>query len=69
MEAVKLSPKFQVVIPKAIREELNIVPGQKVHVLAFPGRIEFIPVRPAHELRGFLPGLDTTVERDEEDRV
>lgn len=69
METVTISPKFQVVIPKQVREQLGLVPGQKVHALAYGGRIEFIPVRPARELRGILRGLDTSFERDEEDRV
>jgi AbrB family looped-hinge helix DNA binding protein len=69
METVTISPKFQVVIPKLVREQLNLVPGQKVHAVAYGGRIEFIPVRPARELRGILRGLDTTFERDEDDRV
>ena len=69
METVTISPKFQVVIPKAIRERLKPVPGQKVQAIAHGDRIEFIPVRPARELRGVLRGLDTSFVRDEEDRV
>ena len=69
MDAVTISPKFQVVIPKSVREHLHLVPGQKVHVLAYGDRIEFIPVRPARELRGMLRGLDTSFERDRDDRV
>jgi AbrB family looped-hinge helix DNA binding protein len=68
MTAVTISPKFQVVIPKAIRESLRLVPGQKVQAIEYDNRIEFIPVRPMAEMRGFLRGIDTTVERDE-DRV
>jgi len=69
MEIVTISPKFQVVIPKSVREQLNLVPGQKAHVLAYADRIEFLPVRPARELRGLLRGLDTSFEREREDRV
>jgi len=69
METVTISPKFQVVIPKSIRERLKLTPGQKVQAIAYDERIEFIPVRPARELRGILRGLDTSFERDEEDRV
>jgi AbrB family looped-hinge helix DNA binding protein len=68
METVTISPKFQVVIPKGIRERLGLAPGQKVQAIAYGDRIELIPVRPAAELRGFLKGIDTTVER-ESDRV
>lgn len=69
MEAATISPKYQVVIPKAIRTQLRLVPGQKVHVIAYGDRIEFIPLKPARELRGMLRGLDTTFERDRKDRV
>jgi AbrB family looped-hinge helix DNA binding protein len=69
VESVTISPKFQVVIPKSIREQLHLVPGQKVQAIAYGGRIELIPVRPARELRGVLRGLDTGFERDREDRV
>jgi len=69
VDTVTISPKFQIVIPKGVRERLRLVPGQQVHVLALHDRIEFIPVRPARELRGMLRGLDTRIERDDEDRV
>jgi AbrB family looped-hinge helix DNA binding protein len=68
MEAVKLSPKFQVVIPRAVREKLHLVAGQKMQVMAYGNRIELIPEREINEMRGFLKGLDTTVER-EKDRL
>ena len=68
MATVTISPKFQVVIPKAIRERLGLSPGQKVQAIAYGDRIEFIPVRPAAHLRGFLKGIDRRVER-EPDRV
>jgi AbrB family looped-hinge helix DNA binding protein len=68
METVKVSPKFQVVIPRKIRESLGIRPGQRVQVLVYEGRVEFIPLRRMKEMRGFLRGIDTTVERHQ-DRV
>jgi AbrB family looped-hinge helix DNA binding protein len=68
MNVVTISPKFQVVIPRDIRERLELEPGQKVQALVFGNRIEFIPLRPAREMRGFLRGLDTTVHR-ERDRL
>lgn len=64
MEVVTISPKFQVVIPRAVRERLNLSPGQKVQALVYDGRVELIPVRPAKALRGFLKGIDTTLARD-----
>jgi AbrB family looped-hinge helix DNA binding protein len=68
METVTVSPKFQVVIPRRIRESLDIRPGQKVQVIRYEDRIELVPVRPVREARGFLEGIDTEVER-EPDRV
>lgn len=68
MTTVTISPKFQVVIPKAIRERLDLHPGQQVQALEYDGRIELIPVRSITRMRGFLAGTDSTVERDE-DRV
>ena len=64
METVTLSPKFQVVIPLAIREALHLTAGEKFRVLRYGDRVEFIPVRPMKEMRGFLRGMDTTVERE-----
>jgi AbrB family looped-hinge helix DNA binding protein len=61
---VTISPKFQVVIPQAIREALGLKPGQKVQALQYEGRIEFIPLKPARALRGFIKGIDTRVVRD-----
>ncbi len=68
MSAVTISPKYQVVIPKKAREDLELRPGQKVEVIVYDGRIELILIRPARKLRGFLRGINTTVERDA-DRV
>lgn len=68
MTTVSISPKFQVVIPKHIREALKLQPGQKVQVIQYEGRIVMIPVRSIVDARGFLKGIDTTIER-ETDRV
>ncbi len=66
MEVVTISPKFQVVIPRTVRERLNLSPGQKVQALVYDGRVELIPLRPAKALRGFLKGIDTGVAREAE---
>jgi AbrB family looped-hinge helix DNA binding protein len=66
VETVTISPKYQIVIPKAIREQLHLSPGQKVQAVALGDRVELIPVRPARELRGFLAGINTCVEREED---
>ena len=64
MTAVTVSPKFQVVIPQAIREALGLKPGQKVEAIQYLDRVEFIPVKPLKSMRGFLKGITTTVPRD-----
>ena len=68
METVTVSPKFQVVIPKEMREALKLTPGQKVQALLYENRIELIPVRPVKRMRGFLKGIDTTVVRERDRR-
>jgi AbrB family looped-hinge helix DNA binding protein len=68
MQTVTVSPKYQVVIPKTVREALRLRPGQKMQVVEYDGRIELIPERDIKELRGFLKGINTEFER-EEDRV
>ena len=68
MQTVTVSPKYQVVIPRAIRQALHLRPGQKMQVVEYEGRIEFIPERDITELRGFLKGINTKFER-EEDRL
>ena len=68
MKAVTVSPKLQVVIPREVRESLNIEPGNKMQAFAYEGRIELIPVMTPQSMRGFLQGIETDVPR-EEDRV
>ena len=68
MISVTVSPKYQIVIPKEIRESMGIVSGQKVQIMSYKGRIEVIPLQPMKAMKGFLEGIDTTVARDA-DRV
>lgn len=68
METVTVSPKYQVVLPKAARNALGLKVGQKMIVFAYDQRIVLVPDRPIQEARGSLKGMDTTIER-EEDRV
>jgi len=68
MVTVKVSPKFQVVIPKTVRENLGIRPGQKLQILQFSDRIEFVLLQKIKSMRGFLKGIKTDVRR-EKDRI
>jgi AbrB family looped-hinge helix DNA binding protein len=64
METVTLSPKFQVVIPLAVRVGLKLTPGEKLRVLRYADRVEFIPVRKMKDMRGFLHGMNTEIQRE-----
>jgi AbrB family looped-hinge helix DNA binding protein len=68
MKQVTVSSKFQVVIPREVRESMGIQPGTRVQVLQYENRIELIPLRDPKSLRGFIKGIDTEVDRAE-DRV
>ncbi len=68
MRAVTVSPKYQVVIPKEVRDSMGIVSGQKIQMLTYRNRIELIPIKPMKKMKGFLKGLDTEVKRDK-DRI
>ncbi len=68
MKAVTVSSKYQVVIPREVRESMDLQPGTRVQVLQYENRIELIPIKEPKSLRGFIKGIDTEVQR-EEDRV
>jgi AbrB family looped-hinge helix DNA binding protein len=68
MKQVTVSTKFQVVIPREVRESMDIQPGTRVQVLQYENRIELIPLKEPKSLRGFIKGIDTEVDRAE-DRV
>ncbi len=68
MTAVTVSPKYQVVIPKDVRESMGIHPGQKIQMLVYKNRIELIPLQSIKNLQGFAQGIDTDFER-EDDRL
>lgn len=64
METVTVSSEYQVVIPRSVRKLLGIRPGQKLHVIPHRNRRELIPQEPIQNARGFLKGIDTTVQRE-----
>jgi len=66
MDITTVSSKFQVVIPLRVRRALGIRPGQKIQVIPYEGRIELIPIRSLKQAKGFLRGIDTSVERDQD---
>lgn len=66
MDTVKLSPKYQVMIPKSVREALKMRPGQEVAVMRYRGRIELVPMTQVSEMRGMLRGIETNVDREQD---
>ena len=68
MAPVKLSSKYQVVIPPDVRREFRLAPGQRLEVVVYEGRITLVPLGPMKALRGLARGIDTRVKRDA-DRV
>ncbi len=66
MQTVTISPKYQVVIPKEIREVLHLQPGEKLQVFLYQNRLEFVPVKDIKKMHGFVKGMDTLIERDKD---
>ena len=64
MTVVTISARYQVVIPKDVREQLDLKPGQRMHALPFKGRVELIPLEPIEAARGFVRGIDAAIPRD-----
>jgi len=69
MEATKISSKYQVVIPQKIRERYKLKPGYKVVFIPFENTLRVVFAPPIEQARGMFPGIDTSVDREEEDRV
>lgn len=66
MQSVTISPKYQIVIPREVREKLQLSPGQKIQVIVFGNRIELIPEQKIKKMRGFLKGVNIHFEREED---
>lgn len=66
MAAVTVSPKYQVVIPREVREAIHLKPGSKLEVVVLNGQIRLIPITPLASHFGSLKGMDTNIERDED---
>lgn len=69
MDTVTISSKYQIVIPRSIRKKWNVKPGQKVRLIIYGNHLEVVAVRDIKEARGFLKGMSSDIEREEEDRV
>ena len=69
MHAITISSKYQIVIPREIREQFGLKPGQKLVFIPHKKTLRVVILLPIEEALGFLKGIDTNVERDEADRV
>jgi AbrB family looped-hinge helix DNA binding protein len=67
MEAVTISSKYQVVIPREIREQFNLKPGQKIMFIPYNNILHVVIVPSIKQARGMLKGIDTEILREEED--
>lgn len=68
MNTVTVSSKFQVVIPKEIREDIGLKVGTTMEVITYGSRIELVPIQPIKNLKGKFKGIDTGIAR-EDDRL
>ncbi len=69
MYAATISSKYQVVIPRAVREQFGVKPGLKLVFIPYKNTLRVVVVPPIEEAEGFLKGIDTSIEREEEDRA
>ena len=69
MARTRLSPKYQVVIPKEVRESIGLEVGQEFQIVSKGGVITLVPERPLSSLRGFAKGIRTDKLREKKDRV
>ena len=66
MDTATISRRYQVVIPQRIRKAMRLAPGQKMQVILYGNRIEMIPEKDICDMRGFIKGINTEFERDED---
>lgn len=69
MEAVTISSKYQVVIPREVRNQFNLKPGQKIMFIPYNNTLRVVVVQPIEKARGMLKGMSTTGIREETDEV
>ena len=66
MSTVTVSPKYQIVIPREIREKLEIKPGDKIHMMVEGQQIHLVRVPTVEEMKGFAKGMDTHIEKEKD---
>ncbi len=68
MHTVTISSKYQVVIPRPIRDQFNLKPGQKLMFIPYKDTLRVVIVPPIEEVEGMFEGVDTDPNREKEDR-
>ena len=68
MDTTTISSKFQIIIPLHVRQQMHLRPGQKIQMISYNNRIVLVPLKPIEEARGFIKGMDTSLE-PEDDRL
>jgi AbrB family looped-hinge helix DNA binding protein len=68
MKTVVVSSKYQVVIPKEVRENIGLEAGTKLEIMTYGNRIELVPIYSMKKLKGMFKGINTDIQR-EEDRI
>ncbi|HEX7152828.1 MAG TPA: AbrB/MazE/SpoVT family DNA-binding domain-containing protein [Thermoanaerobaculia bacterium] len=69
MTRAKVTSKYQIVIPKDVRDSADIRPGQEFQVIAKGGVVTLVPDKPLSAMRGFVKGMRTTGFREKKDRM
>ena len=69
MKAVTISSKYQVVIPREVREQFNLKPGQKIMFIPYNKVLHVVIVPSIKQARGMLKGINTDVQREEVDEA
>lgn len=69
MAQTTISSKFQIVIPKSVREKLRLTPKQRLQIIEKNGIITLIPEVPMKSLKGILKGMKVNGLREKSDRV
>ena len=66
MNTVKVSSKYQVVIPKEIRDDIGLEVGTQLEIITYGNRIELVPIVPMKKLKGAFKGINTDIQRDDD---
>lgn len=69
MNATTISSKYQVVIPKRIRQQFNLKPGQKLIFIPYKHSLRVVILPSIDQAYGYLEGIDTEIRREDAERA